>query len=139
MRGLVLTALILPILLFSQNTDEISIRKVLADQQVCWNDGDIECFMQGYWKSDELAFVGKSGITYGWQNTLDNYKKRYPDRDTMGSLTFEILLAEPLSDDFWHVVGKWSLQRKNDNPNGHFSLLFRRFDDEWVIVSDHTS
>lgn len=95
--------------------------------------------MEGYWKSDELVFIGRNGLTYGWQKTLDNYKKSYPDVETMGTLTFELLLLEPLSDDFWSVVGKWSLERKSDNPQGHFSLIFRRLGNDWVIVSDHSS
>ena len=111
----------------------------MKQQQECWNAGDLECFMDSYWKSDKLVFVGGNGITYGWQTTLDNYKKRYPTRAAMGTLTFELLILEPLSEDFWSVVGKWSLERKEDNPNGHFSLIFRKLGNEWVIVSDHTS
>ena len=121
------------------NTDERAIREVLAQQQECWNDGDLECFMEGYWKSDQLVFIGNSGVTYGWQKTLDNYKKSYPDKAAMGKLTFDLIIVEPLSEDFWTVIGRWSLQRSNDNPNGHFSLIFRRLGDDWVIVSDHSS
>lgn len=131
-------------LVFSQsfaqiNPDENAIREVLSLQQKCWNAGDLECFMEGYWKSDQLIFIGSSGVTYGWQKTLDNYKKSYPDKAAMGELTFELIIVEPLSEDFWTVIGKWSLKRKTDNPKGHFSLIFRRLDDEWVIVSDHSS
>lgn len=125
--------------LFSQSADELAIRDVLSQQQDCWNAGDLECFMEGYWKSDQLVFIGSKGVTYGWQQTLDNYKKSYPDKSAMGKLTFTLLILEPLSEDFWSVIGKWSLKRKDDNPNGHFSLIFRRLGDEWVIVSDHSS
>ncbi len=121
------------------DVDEKSIRETLAQQVDCWNEGDLECFMEGYWKSDQLVFVGSSGITYGWQKTLDNYKKNYPDKAAMGELSFDLIIVEPLSEDFWTIIGKWSLKRKNDNPNGHFSLIFRRLDDQWVIVSDHSS
>ncbi|MEO9483600.1 MAG: nuclear transport factor 2 family protein [Ekhidna sp.] len=121
------------------NPDEQAIREVLSQQQSCWNEGDLECFMEGYWKSDQLIFIGSAGITYGWQKTLDNYKRNYPDKKAMGKLSFELIIVEPLSDDFWTVIGKWNLQRENDNPKGHFSLLFRRLGDEWVIVSDHSS
>ncbi|MEO9871746.1 YybH family protein [Ekhidna sp.] len=123
----------------SQNHDELAIREVLAQQQKCWNMGDLDCFMEGYWKSDDLVFIGSSGITYGWQKTLDNYKKSYPNKSAMGELAFELLILEPLSDDFWSVIGKWNLKRDNDNPKGHFSLIFRRLGDDWVIVSDHSS
>ncbi|WP_436515381.1 YybH family protein [Ekhidna sp. To15] len=121
------------------NTDENSIREALALQVECWNEGDLECFMDGYWKSDQLVFIGSSGVTFGWQKTLNNYKKKYPDRETMGKLSFELIIVEPLSEDFWTVIGKWNLMRKSDNPKGHFSLIFRRLDDQWVIVSDHSS
>ena len=136
-----ITSIILSYQSFSQINpdDERAIRNVLAQQEECWNNGDLECFMEGYWKSDQLVFIGKSGVTYGWQKTLDNYKKSYPDKDAMGELSFKLLIVEPLSNDFWTVIGKWSLQRTNDNPNGYFTLLFRRLGDEWVIVSDHTS
>lgn len=124
---------------YSQSPDEKAIREVLAQQEECWNAGDLECFMDGYWKSDQLVFIGSKGVTYGWQKTLDNYKKSYPNKDAMGTLTFELINLEPLSDDFWTVIGKWSLKREKDNPNGHFSLIFRRLGNEWVIVSDHSS
>lgn len=124
---------------YSQNSDEVAIREVLAQQEECWNSGDLECFMEGYWKSDQLVFIGSKGVTYGWQQTLDNYKKSYPDKASMGELTFDLIIVEPLSEDFWTVIGKWNLKRENDNPNGHFSLIFRRLGNEWVIVSDHSS
>ena len=131
--------LLLPLALFSQDTDELAIRKVLDAQQNCWNNGDLECFMDSYWKSDQLVFIGSKGITYGWKETLDNYISRYPTKEKMGVLSFDILIMEPLSNDFWSVIGKWSLARKSDSPSGHFSLIFRRLGNDWVIVSDHSS
>ncbi|NQZ75352.1 MAG: nuclear transport factor 2 family protein [Ekhidna sp.] len=123
----------------AQSSDELNIRKVLADQQACWNEGDLECFMEGYWKSDRLIFIGSKGVTYGWQKTLDNYKSSYPNRTAMGQLTFDLISLEPLSEDFWSVIGKWTLNRENDRLSGHFSLIFRRLGQEWVIISDHSS
>ncbi|WP_424963440.1 YybH family protein [Ekhidna sp.] len=134
-----LPLIILSFFTYSQNPDEVAIREVLAQQEECWNAGDLECFMEGYWKSDQLVFIGSQGVTYGWQQTLNNYKKSYPDKATMGQLTFNLIIVEPLSEDFWTVIGKWSLKRKSDNPHGHFSLIFRRLGNEWVIVSDHSS
>lgn len=125
--------------LYSQSIDESAIREVLAFQQDCWNQGDLDCFMEGYWKSENLVFIGSRGVTYGWEQTLSNYKQSYPDKEKMGQLTFKLISLEPISDDFWTVIGQWSLKRKEDNPNGHFSLLFRKFGDEWLIVQDHSS
>jgi len=139
MRWLTLFLITLSFQASTQNTDERTIREVLSNQVDCWNAGDLECFMEGYWKSDDLIFIGSKGVTYGWQKTLDNYKKSYPDKAAMGTLTFDLILLEPLSEDFWSVIGKWTLKRKQDEPTGHFTLIFRRLGNDWVIVSDHSS
>ena len=118
---------------------EEKIRTVLAEQQQCWNQGDIECFMEGYWKSDSLRFIGKSGLRYGWQQTLDNYKTSYPDKAAMGQLEFNILELEPMGTENYLVTGKWKLIRESDEPNGLFTIIWKRFGEEWKIVYDHSS
>ena len=123
----------------AQNKDELAIRKSLNEQLDAWNKGDIPRFMEPYWKSDSLMFIGKSGITYGWQETLNNYKKGYPDAAAMGKLDFDILQVRRLSGDHFFVVGKWHLARTIGDVGGHFTLLFRKVDGRWVIVADHSS
>src|SRR3978361_551703 len=90
-------AMLLGNLTFAQSKDETTIRNSLAQQTIAWNDGNVEKFMETYWHSDSLMFIGKSGITYGWQKTLENYKKNYPDAATMGKLDFTIVQAKRLS------------------------------------------
>ena len=119
--------------------DETAIRKVLDAQVKSWNVGSIDNFMQGYWQNDSLMFVGKSGITYGWQQTLDNYKKHYPDTVSMGKLTYRLLELKPLSSYYFFVIGKWDLQRSIGNLGGYFTLLFKKINGEWFIVTDHSS
>lgn len=120
------------------NSEKDAILKVMHQQEQDWNNGDIEAFMQGYWQSDSLMFIGKNGIKYGWQTTLDNYKKSYPDKAAMGKLTFEILKLEQ-SNNTAYMLGKWSLVRNEDNPNGYFTLYWKKINDNWVITIDHTS
>jgi len=124
---------------FTQSKDEIAIRKVLNDQVIAWNNGDIEKFMRGYWKNDSLMFIGAKGIKWGWQTTLDNYKKGYPDTITMGKLSFDLLVVKRLSAEYYFIVGKWTLKRTIGDVGGHFDLLFRKVKGKWVIISDHTS
>lgn len=119
--------------------DAAAIRGLLGRQTEAWNKGDLDGFMQTYWKSDSLMFIGKSGVTRGWQPTLDNYKRGYPDRTAMGQLAFDILKVERLSDDHFFVVGKWMLQRTIGNLSGHYTLLLRKIDGAWKIVADHSS
>lgn len=116
-----------------------SIRKLLDTQTLAWNRGDLEGFMQGYWKNDSLCFIGKSGVTYGWNNTLANYKKGYPDTTAMGKLQFTILHIQLLPKQYAQVIGKWQLTRSIGNVQGHFTLLLRRLNGQWVIISDHSS
>jgi len=124
---------------FTQSKDEKAIRKVLNDQVIAWNNGNIEEFMQGYWKSDSLMFIGAKGIKWGWQTTLDNYKKGYPDTIAMGKLSFDLLVVKRLSAEYYFIVGKWELKRTIGDVGGHFDLLFRKVRGKWVIISDHTS
>jgi ketosteroid isomerase-like protein len=121
--------------------DKTMIMRVLSNQQKAWNDGRIEDFMNGYWQSDSLVFIGKKGITKGWQQTLDNYKKSYPDKVSMGELEFTIIAVALLSKTSAHVVGKWHLKRElsKGDLEGHFTLLFKKMNKRWVIVSDHSS
>ena len=84
-------------------------------------------------------FIGKSGITYGWKNTLANYKKGYPDTTSMGKLTFTIIKLQSLSNKYYHVVGKWHLARSIGDLAGYFTLLFQKINGRWVIIADHSS
>jgi ketosteroid isomerase-like protein len=124
---------------FAQTKDEIAVRNILSKQTTAWNTGNVDAFMQGYWQSDSLMFIGKSGVTYGWQKTLDNYKKNYPDATAMGKLNFTILQTKRLSMMYYFVVGKWHLARTIGDLNGHFTLLFKKIKNTWVIISDHSS
>ena len=123
----------------AQSPDETIIRSEIEKQRLAWNKGDLESFMGTYWQNDSLMFIGKSGVTYGWQNTLNNYKRGYPDTAAMGKLDFDILQVKPLSDTYFFVVGKWHLTRSIGNAGGHFTLLFRKIKNKWVIVADHSS
>ena len=124
---------------FAQSKDEQIIRSLLEEQRLAWNAGKLEPFMDTYWKSDSLMFIGKSGVTYGWQNTLNNYKSGYPDTAAMGKLKFDILEVKRLSVMYFFVVGKWHLTRSIGDVGGHFTLLFKKVKNKWVIVADHSS
>jgi ketosteroid isomerase-like protein len=117
------------------------VNQVLANmkmQEESWNKGDVRGFMDYYWNNDSLKFIGSKGITYGWQKTLDNYIKGYPNKETMGILTFTILESTQLSETSIYVIGKWELKKEKPS-GGHFTLLWKKINNQWVIVADHTS
>lgn len=130
---------LLPIQEFVNTDDETIIINKLKNQAICWNSGDIDCFMKDYWHHDSLMYIGKNGVTYGWQNTLDNYKLKYPTKKEMGHLEFELIKLESLSNDHFLMVGKWHLSREIGNIGGHFTLIWKKINNEWVIVADHSS
>jgi ketosteroid isomerase-like protein len=127
---------------FAQTSDDKAknaIRKVMNEQSAAWNNGDIDGFMKGYWNSPEMTFVSGTNVTKGWQPTLERYKKGYDSKAKMGVLTFSDLQITILSKSSAVVLGKWSLAREKDNPNGLFTLTFRKFKEGWRIILDHTS
>ncbi len=126
-------------LVSAQDKAEQKIRKILNTQNQSWNNGDIDHFMKGYWENDSLIFIGKNGTTYGWNATLKNYKKNYPDTLSMGKLSFDIIKVEKISKSYYNVVGRWYLTRSIGNLAGSFTLLFKKINGTWVIVQDHSS
>jgi hypothetical protein len=138
--GLLLTILILT----SCNSldvkiEEQTILEVINQQSKAWSKGDVEGYMQGYWKSEKLRFASGDKVTYGWQQTLDNYKKSYTSKAKMGELVFSEIKVEILSKNEALVFGRWKLIREGNNPQGLFTLHFHKFAIGWKIVSDHTS
>jgi ketosteroid isomerase-like protein len=139
MKKYIISCILLLYACTSYSQDKQAIVKVLDVQSIAWNKGDIDGFMQGYWQSDSLLFVGKGGPGYGWQNTLSHYKKTYPDKAAMGQLTFHILKVNVLDTTNAFVLGSWHLQREKDALGGYFTLWFKKIKGEWKIVCDHTS
>jgi len=117
----------------------VDIKAVMNKQVDAWNAGDIDGYMDGYWRSEKLVFISGDNITRGWQPTLDKYKKAYDSRAKMGVLKFSDIEINVISKDAAVVLGSWALAREKDNPHGKFTLTFRKFKEGWRIVMDHTS
>ncbi len=120
-------------------TSKQEITDLMLQQARDWSKGDIDAFMKGYIKSDRLKFIGSRGITYGWQQTLDNYKKNYPTAEHTGTLTFNLLDFDQLAEDVFLVIGEFHLKRSVGDADGIFSIILKRINSEWKIIADHTS
>jgi ketosteroid isomerase-like protein len=128
-----------PALALDENPPENEVRDLLLQGEAAWNAGSIEGYMDTYWKSSDLRFASGGRVTYGWQETLEGYLNRYPDRAAMGNLVFSDLDIRILAPDAALAFGAWRLIRADDQPHGLFTLQLRRFDEGWRIVHDHTS
>ena len=126
---------------FDEEMERSAIQALLDAQVADWNAGDIDSFMTGYWKSDSLRFASGNAFREGWQETLERYKTSYPDKANMGELTFELYEINVLSADAATVFGRFNLKREASlgDLTGLFTLIFRKHDDRWLIVHDHTS
>lgn len=120
----------------SEEADKAEIISLLRDQEKAWSNHDLEGFMQTYWKSDSLKFYGASGLTLGWQKTLEGYQKRYPTKDETGTLNFTIDDMTQIESNSYHVMGQYHLKRKAGGANGVFLIILRKIDGEWKIVAD---
>ncbi|MAP55340.1 nuclear transport factor 2 family protein [Altibacter sp.] len=140
MKNIVLILLVLPLWAgFAQteeNEDTEAIMAVLQQQQEAWSANDLEGFMDGYWKSDSLKFYGSNGLTKGWQQTLDRYRKGYPTKEHSGVLTFTIEDLSKIEKDSYWVMGKYFLKREVGDAQGVFIIIFKKIDGEWKIVAD---
>lgn len=117
-----------------------AIQRVLEDQVAAWNRGDLEAFMDGYWRSPDLVFTSGGNVQRGWQTTLDRYRASYGSSpETMGRLAFSDLEVHPLGDGAAWALGRWGLDNDGKKMGGVFSLVFRAVDGRWLIVHDHTS
>src|SRR5262245_56916820 len=125
----------------AQKSPQSEIRAVLDPQVAAWNGGNLEAFMEGYWRSAELTFFSGDRKFSGWQAMLERYRKTYQGAgQAMGILEFSELDIDLLSPSTALVRGRWKLTMPGGNqPCGLYTLIFRRFNNGWKIVHDHTS
>jgi len=120
----------------TEKEDKDAIKTVMKAQGIAWSKNDLEGFMKGYWKNDSLKFYGSSGITYGWKQTLANYKKSYPTKEHSGTLTFKIEDVSKIDTGSYWVMGQYFLKRTVGDTNGVFIIIFKKINGEWKIVAD---
>jgi len=147
MRGF-FAALFLVLILVSASVGEdgsqiakSAITHVLQEKQAAWNRQDLEGFMAGYWKSEDLTFFSGAHESKGWQAALDRYKTSYQGAGhEMGKLDFSNLRIEIVGPDAAFVRGEFHLTMSDGKtPHGLFTLVFRKFPEGWKIVHDHSA
>lgn len=120
----------------NENQDKKDIQSVLKKQRIAWSKGNLEKYMDGYWKNDSLKFYGKSGLTSGWENTLEKYENGYPTKKDMGILSFKINDISKISNDSYYVLGEFHLKREAGNNTGIFMIIFKKINGKWKIIAD---
>jgi len=121
--------------------DRSDILAVLNAQADAWNRGDLDAFVTGYHRSEETVFAGGDQVHRGFDAMVRRYRQAYPTREKMGRLTFSKIVFEQLDRERAVMTGSWELELAGSDkrPGGVFTLIWRRFDEGWRIVHDHTS
>ncbi|WP_281543135.1 YybH family protein [Maribacter aestuarii] len=140
MKSLVSLLFLILFLSCNSGNDEISDREeitsILLKQQEAWSNYNLEGFMEGYWRSDSLKFYSGGNLNKGWQNTLDNYKLRYPTKAQSGKLEFKIADIAQINESAYWVMGEYHLTREIGDAKGTFLIIFKRINGKWKIVAD---
>ena len=123
----------------TQAQNQAAVLRILQLQQIAWNHGDIDGYMDGYWRSHDVVFVSGDAVTRGWQTVHDRYRSKYPDAETMGQLSFSEVEVRMFGYDGAFIFGRWQLDRASDRPHGRVTLVLRKTSGDWTIVHDHTS
>src|SRR5436309_13591390 len=109
-------------LLFAQGEE---IRTLLNNSQAAWNRGDLVAFASDYEDSPQTTFIGSEVVRGGTKAILERYRKRYPNREAMGTLTFLEVEVRPLASDLAFATGKFQLERPatgGGDASGKFTL-----------------
>ncbi len=123
--------------LTQQEKNEIDA--IIEKQLEAWNSGDMETFMSFYDRSDSLIFMGKSGITYGWQENYDVYKRAFPGKEGMGHLHFEAETYQKIDKHTVLVVGSFKMTWPDREFSGYYSEIWRKLNGKWTVLFDHSS
>jgi len=118
---------------------EAKLVSILDAQDEAWSAGDIDAFMESYWKSPELRFASGGKINRGWEATRDGYYTRYPNPNVMGKLITDDYEVDVLSPNAAIVHGSWELEREGEPASGLYTLVFKKIGGKWVITSDTTT
>ena len=119
--------------------DKEQIETLFYKQEKDWNDGNINAFMEAYLKSDHIVFNGSNGPEYGWDSVKKRYLRSYPDIKMMGQVKFGLLKLFAVDDTMALLIGTFHLKREAGDLEGHFTLVWKKVNGRWYIISDHTS
>jgi uncharacterized protein (TIGR02246 family) len=110
--------------------------------EAAWNRGDLEAFVADYDDSPETTFIGRSLTRGNRQAILDRYRKSYPTRERMGTLTYSEMQVRELGGGVMIMIGRFALKRAADaggDADGRFTLIWKRTPKGWKIIHDHSS
>ena len=68
-------------------------------------------------------------------------QKTCKDRSTRNgnSFKFTVNKIRTVSSDVAFLIGEYYLTRSTEDSYGHFTLFWKKINNKWLIISDHTT
>ena len=107
--------------------------EVLQEHTAAWNAGDLDTFCASY--AEDAVFLSPSGVTRGRDAVLQRYKKRYPDKAAMGTLTLETLDVRR-DGKVATIAARWHLDREPEDASGLTLVVLEQREGTWLVVQD---
>ncbi len=106
-----------------------------------WNNHDLEGYMNGFWKSDDLLAVVESEVHWGWTDLYNSYVRGYPDRNKMGKLDLQRLQVRSSTPDTAVALCWWKILPTESSAPVYATdtMQLQKFADGWRITVAHTS
>lgn len=118
------------------------LEALMRTAEAAWNRGDLEAFVLDYDDSPETTFIGRTLTRGNRQAVLDRYRRGYPTRAAMGTLTYSEMQVREVTDGVLIMIGRFALKRATDaggDSTGRFTLIWKRTPKGWKIIHDHSS
>lgn len=121
--------------------EEYEIKKCFDSWTECYNQGNLNGYLEAYADSEYTRYVNGSNIIIGIQNIRDLVHSR----GSNGVLSLEHFQVDMISDHDAICFGQYRLHVKTDGNDsfakhkGCFTVHVRKFEGAWKIWSDHSS
>jgi uncharacterized protein (TIGR02246 family) len=118
------------------------LEAMMRTAEAAWNRGDLDAFVVDYDDSPDTTFIGRTLTRGNRQAVLDRYRKSYPTRAAMGTLTYSEMQVREIGDGVMIMIGRFALKRAADaggDSTGRFTLVWKRTPKGWKIIHDHSS
>jgi ketosteroid isomerase-like protein len=114
------------------------IGSAMKEQVDSWNSGELAGFMKYYWRSGEMTFHGGKRRLQGWETLNSMYIETYSG-EQRGILEFSGLEINVVTPELAYVLGDWKVELPDTVKQGKFTLIWKKMDEGWRIVHDHSS
>jgi hypothetical protein len=118
---------------------EDEVRDIVREESRCWNEHNLNGYMDLFWRSPSLVATIDGEQLTGWDRLMAAYRNGYTDPNKMGSVSLERITTQQLDSELFRAMSWFTLHQQTGDHPFVDSIILRRFPDGWKIVSAHSS